>query len=57
MLPAVSYAQTMEPEDVVMALFEAENAGDVEASMDLFAEDAYYDLIPPLEPRLSSQAP
>ena len=47
LLPTVSYAQGMEPEEVIRAFYEAANVGDVETSMAFFAEDAYYDLIPP----------
>ena len=41
------FAQTMSPEDVVLALQEATQTGDIEAQMALFADDAVYNLIPP----------
>jgi len=41
------YAQGTDPADVVMALQEATQAGDIEAQLDLFADDAVYTLIPP----------
>jgi hypothetical protein len=46
-LPIPLYAQAADPVDVVMALNEAANAGDLEAQIALFAEDAVYTLIPP----------
>jgi len=47
MLPPVLYAQAMTPEEVVMAMIEAETAGDVEAQVALFADDAVYSVLPP----------
>ena len=47
MFPRGLFAQTMSPEDVVLALQEATQAGDIEAQMALFADDAVYTLIPP----------
>jgi hypothetical protein len=47
MLPTVLYAQAMTPEEVVTAMIAAEEAGDLEAQMALFADDAVYTLIPP----------
>jgi hypothetical protein len=41
------YAQGTDPVDLVMALQEATQAGDIEAQMALFADDAVYTLIPP----------
>jgi ketosteroid isomerase-like protein len=41
------YAQGTDPVDVVMALQEATQAGDIEAQLALFADDAVYTLIPP----------
>jgi hypothetical protein len=51
-LPTVLYAQAMTPEEVVMAMIEAESAGDLEAQIALFADDAVYTLIP-LPPDMS----
>jgi len=47
MLPTVLFAQAMTPEEVVMAMIEAEKAGDVEAAIALFADDAVYSVVPP----------
>lgn len=47
MLPTVLYAQAMTPEEVVMAMIEAEKAGDLEAQIALFADDAVYSILPP----------
>jgi hypothetical protein len=46
-LPAALYAQAMTPEEVVMAMIEAEKAGDLEAQIALFADDAVYSILPP----------
>ncbi|MEJ2365602.1 MAG: nuclear transport factor 2 family protein [Deltaproteobacteria bacterium] len=42
MLPTVIFAQAMTPEEVVMALIEADKTNDVEAGVALFADDAVY---------------
>ena len=47
MLPTVLNAQTMTPEEVVTAMIEAESAGDIEAQVALFADDAVYAVLPP----------
>lgn len=47
MLPTVLNAQTMTPEEVVTAMIEAENAGDIEAQVAFFADDAVYAVLPP----------
>ena len=47
MVPTALYAQAMAPEDVVKAMIEAESAGDVEAQVALFADDAVYAVLPP----------
>ena len=46
-LPGTLNAQTMTPEEVVTAMIEAENAGDLEAQIALFADDAVYAILPP----------
>jgi hypothetical protein len=46
-LPTVLYAQAMTPEEVVTAMIAAEEAGDLEAQIALFADDAVYALLPP----------
>ena len=47
MLPTVLFAQAMTPEEVVTAMIEAEKAGDLEAQIALFADDAVYSILPP----------
>ena len=47
MLPTVLFAQVMTPEEVVTAMIEAETAGDLEAQIALFADDAVYSILPP----------
>ena len=47
MVPTALYAQAMTPEEVVKAMIEAESAGDVEAQVALFADDAVYSILPP----------
>ena len=47
MLPTVIFAQAMTPEEVVTAMIEAEEAGDLEAQIALFADDAVYSILPP----------
>ena len=47
MLPTVLFAQAMTPEEVVMAMIEAETAGDLEAQIALFADDATFSVLPP----------
>ena len=47
MLPTVLFAQAMTPEEVVTAMIEAEEAGDLEAQIALFADDAVYSILPP----------
>jgi hypothetical protein len=46
-LPGTLNAQAMTPEQVVMAMIEAEAAGDLEAQIALFADDAFYAVLPP----------
>ena len=46
-LPTVLFAQAMTPEEVVTAMIEAEKAGDLEAQIALFADDAVYSILPP----------
>jgi hypothetical protein len=46
MLPTVLFAQAMTPEEVVMAMIEAEEAGDLEAGIALFADDVVYSVLP-----------
>jgi ketosteroid isomerase-like protein len=45
-LPTVLFAQAMTPEEVVMALIEADKTNDVEAGLALFADDAVYTSLP-----------
>jgi len=47
MLPTAVLAQAMTPEEVVTALIEAETAGDLEAQIALFADDATFSVLPP----------
>ena len=47
MLPTVLFAQAMTPEEVITAMIEAEKAGDLEAQIALFADDAVYSILPP----------
>jgi ketosteroid isomerase-like protein len=46
MLPTVLFAQAMTPEEVVTAMIEAEEAGDLEAGIALFADDAEFSVGP-----------
>ncbi|MCP4284055.1 MAG: nuclear transport factor 2 family protein [Gammaproteobacteria bacterium] len=46
-LPLTLNAQATTPEEVVMAMIEAESAGDIEAQVALFADDAVYSGLPP----------
>jgi ketosteroid isomerase-like protein len=46
-LPVALHAQAMTPEEVVVAMIAAEEAGDLEAQIALFADDAVYALLPP----------
>ena len=43
-LPGTLYAQESDPEALIKAVFEAMNAGDVEAALTLYAEDAVLNL-------------
>jgi hypothetical protein len=45
-LPMALYAQETDPETVVMAAHDAMNAGDVEAALSYYAEDAVLDIVP-----------
>ena len=49
MLPTVIFAQAMTPEEVVMALIEADKTNDIEAGVALFADDAVF-TVGPLTP-------
>jgi ketosteroid isomerase-like protein len=46
MLPTALFAQAMTPEEVVTAMIEAETAGDLEAGIALFADDATFSVAP-----------
>ena len=46
MLPTVLFAQAMTPEEVVTAMIEAEESGDLEAGIALFADDVEYSVLP-----------
>jgi ketosteroid isomerase-like protein len=45
-LPTALYAQETEPEAVVTAVFEAINAGDIEAALAYYADDAVVEIVP-----------
>jgi len=49
-LPAALYAQETDPAAVVMAIVEPLNAGDIDAAMAFFADDAVVKLVPPIPP-------
>ncbi|MBL7183251.1 MAG: nuclear transport factor 2 family protein [Anaerolineae bacterium] len=49
-LPVALYAQETDPASVVTALYEACNAGDVDAALALFTDDAVVKLVPALPP-------
>jgi len=46
MLPTILFAQAMTPEEVVTAMIEAEEAGDLEAGIALLADDVVYSVLP-----------
>ena len=45
-LPGALYAQETDPAAVLIASYEAFNAGDIEADLDYFAEDAVVNIVP-----------
>ena len=45
-LPGTLYAQETDPAAVIIAAFEAFNAGDIEADLAYFAEDAVVNIVP-----------
>jgi len=45
--PGALYAQETDPEAVIAALIQAVNAGDIEAALALFADDASVTIVPP----------
>ena len=49
-LPAALYAQETDPASVVIADAEAISAGDIDAAMALWADDAVVKLVPPIPP-------
>jgi hypothetical protein len=49
-LPVALYAQETDPASVVMAIVEPLNAGDIDAAMAFFADDAVVKLVPPIPP-------
>jgi hypothetical protein len=55
-LPAAIYAQGTDPEAVVMAFFEAFNAGDVESAVAYYADDAFWHIQPFYEPYVGKEA-
>jgi hypothetical protein len=49
-LPVALYAQETDPAAVVMAIVEPLNAGDIDAAMAFFADDAVVKLVPAIPP-------
>jgi hypothetical protein len=50
LLPAALHAQETDPASVVMAEVEAMNAGDIDAVLALYTDDAVIKLVPPIPP-------